>query len=255
MARVSETGMNDMAARLLDVAAALEELKVLRGDEEELGQALRRLVDAGLHAIPSAEGLSVTVLVDGGRSAVTPAATDEVATALDREQYAAGEGPCLEAARTQRLVRADVTDVRDRWPGFAHAAESSGMHSYMSVPFLLDDKPVRGALNVYGGVAEAFRPLDEALLALLTATASSALVNSRRRRRAQELAENLKAAMASRAEIEQAKGVLMVQHGVTADRAFEMLVRRSQNDNIKLREIARSLLDSVSPSSAAEAAP
>ena len=38
--------------------------------------------------------------------------------------------------------------------------------------------------------------------------------------------------------IEQAKGVLMAAYGITADRAFEILVWRSQETNLKLRELA-----------------
>ena len=38
--------------------------------------------------------------------------------------------------------------------------------------------------------------------------------------------------------IEQAKGVLMAAYGITADRAFEVLVWRSQETNLKLRELA-----------------
>lgn len=42
----------------------------------------------------------------------------------------------------------------------------------------------------------------------------------------------------SRAEIERAKGVLMTAYGISADRAFEILVWRSQETNIKVRELA-----------------
>jgi hypothetical protein len=42
----------------------------------------------------------------------------------------------------------------------------------------------------------------------------------------------------NRTVIEQAKGVLMAAYGVTADRAFEILVWRSQETNVKLRELA-----------------
>ena len=43
----------------------------------------------------------------------------------------------------------------------------------------------------------------------------------------------------------QAKGVLMARHAITADRAFEVLVLRSQHTNTKLRDVARDLLKSV----------
>ena len=46
----------------------------------------------------------------------------------------------------------------------------------------------------------------------------------------------------SRAVIEQAKGVLMVAYGISAERAFDILVWRSQETNIKVRELATRFL-------------
>jgi AmiR/NasT family two-component response regulator len=48
--------------------------------------------------------------------------------------------------------------------------------------------------------------------------------------------------MASRAEIEQAKGILMVRSRCDADRAFDILRRASQRQNVKLREIAHTIV-------------
>ena len=48
----------------------------------------------------------------------------------------------------------------------------------------------------------------------------------------------LAAISVNRAVIEQAKGVLMAAYGISADRAFEILVWRSQETNLKLRELA-----------------
>ena len=49
-------------------------------------------------------------------------------------------------------------------------------------------------------------------------------------------------AAASRAGIEQAKGVLMATYGITADGAFDILVWRPQEINIRVREFAQRLL-------------
>lgn len=46
----------------------------------------------------------------------------------------------------------------------------------------------------------------------------------------------------SRAVIEQAKGVLMVAYGISAERAFDILVWRSQETNIKVRDLAARFL-------------
>lgn len=46
----------------------------------------------------------------------------------------------------------------------------------------------------------------------------------------------------SRAVIEQAKGVLMVAYGISAERAFDILVWRSQETNVKVRDLAERFL-------------
>jgi len=60
-------------------------------------------------------------------------------------------------------------------------------------------------------------------------------------------AERLNAAIAeiaeNRAVIEQAKGMLMVVYGITADAAFELLRWRSQEANVKLRRLAAQVVD------------
>ena len=54
--------------------------------------------------------------------------------------------------------------------------------------------------------------------------------------------ENLRRRLESQPVIEQAKGILMVCHGVSADDAFEMLSRWSQDTNTKVHQIARSIV-------------
>lgn len=46
----------------------------------------------------------------------------------------------------------------------------------------------------------------------------------------------------SRAVIEQAKGILMVAYGISPERAFDILVWRSQETNVKVRELATRFL-------------
>jgi GAF domain-containing protein len=237
--------MEDMAVRLQDVAATLDDLRTVLEAEESIEQVLDRLVETARRTIPAAVAVSITVVANDGNSAWTATATDAVVVAIDTVQYAAGQGPCLDAARTRRPVRVGVEDIRDKWPAFAKAATKAGMHSYLSAPLMLGDEPVLGALNVYGRATDAFYPVDEALMGLFTAAASATIVNARRYTRARDLAENMKAALDSRAEIDQAKGVLMAMHSISSEEAFRLLARQSQDTNTKLRDVARSLLDTV----------
>jgi AmiR/NasT family two-component response regulator len=58
-----------------------------------------------------------------------------------------------------------------------------------------------------------------------------------------EEVEGLRRALASRAIIEQAKGIVMATSGCDADEAFRILVQQSQHQNRKLREVAAELVD------------
>jgi AmiR/NasT family two-component response regulator len=60
-----------------------------------------------------------------------------------------------------------------------------------------------------------------------------------------ELAEQLQRAMASRAVIEQAKGVISAVRGVDPEQAFTLLSRRSQDTNRKLAELAGEVVRSA----------
>jgi len=56
-------------------------------------------------------------------------------------------------------------------------------------------------------------------------------------------ATHLRRAMDSRAVIEQAKGMIMARDKCTADEAFDILTRISQQQNVKLRDIAQVIID------------
>jgi PAS domain S-box-containing protein len=62
----------------------------------------------------------------------------------------------------------------------------------------------------------------------------------------------LEAVADARARIEQAKGVLMAAYGITAERAFDVLVWRSQETNLKVRDLAARFLDAVAGKSSPE---
>ena len=55
----------------------------------------------------------------------------------------------------------------------------------------------------------------------------------------------LREALKSRSAIDQAKGMLIAQHGCTPDEAFEMISAASQRANRKLRDIAVSMVESA----------
>ena len=65
----------------------------------------------------------------------------------------------------------------------------------------------------------------------------------RRYREALDEIEQLRAALTSRATIDQAKGIVMAQRGCGPDEAFGELVRTSQDRNVKVRELAATIVE------------
>jgi hypothetical protein len=103
-----------------------------------------------------------------------------------------------------------------------------------------------GALNLYVPVAEAFGPAELRRAEGFAAIAAGALALAMRQAEQADLTEQLRAALASRAVIDQALGVIMAQERCTAARAFEILRSASQNRNVKLREVAARIVTSIS---------
>jgi AmiR/NasT family two-component response regulator len=55
----------------------------------------------------------------------------------------------------------------------------------------------------------------------------------------------LQRAPESRGVIDQAKGILMGRHGLSAEDAFDLLSQRSQHSNRKVRDIAQEIVAQV----------
>ena len=233
----------DLLQRLDDVIVALADLSDVLTRTEDLGRVLQRSVEQVTRAIPGADMASVRVLRDDG-TAETVASSSQRVWAVDDDQYAAGDGPCLEAARTGRVVRVGVEQATERWPEFARSARAAGVASYLSAPLPVDEE-FAGSLNLYSTQAHGFGDLDEALLLLYTTAAAAAIANARRYAQARDLAMQLSQALDSRAVIDQARGILMATHGIDAHQAFALLAKESQNTNVKLREVAARLVEST----------
>jgi GAF domain-containing protein len=174
--------------------------------------------------------------------------TDESAPEIDAAQYETGVGPCLDSFRHAKVFRIDDTTKDDQWPSFSEAAAARGVRSTLSVPLVANHEGL-GALNLYAGEPDAFSADDEALAAQFAVQAAVVLANAQAYWDAHLLSQNLATAMQSRAAIEQAKGILMGAQRCTADEAFQILVRASQRENRKLREIAEDMVKRAQQSS------
>jgi ANTAR domain/GAF domain len=238
-------------ARLVTTAEAIEGLRDLFAAEEPLDDIAARVAATAVAAIPYADAVSITVLA--GPGARTAASTHEEAVALDRQQYASGRGPCLEAASARTPVRAVISEEHHRWPEFVEAAQRLGIQASLSVPLLMaglyEQKDLVGSLNIYSHKASAFDPFDAELMRLYTVAAGQAISNAGRWQNSRETVTQLETALLSRSDIDMAKGALIAVHGCEPSEAFARLVDESQRRNIKVRDVALELLERLKASS------
>ena len=210
------------------------------GDKTML-DTLHRVATLAVEAIVPAAYVGLTMLIDG--ALMTGVFTDPEAPEIDRAQYETGEGPCLDAFRTGEIHRVISTEADGPWPAFRAACRAHGIMSTASFPMLIDD--VRhGAFNIYSTDTDAFGADEIRTGRSFAAQAGVVVAYARSYWNARQLSEHLEAALVHRAEIEQAKGIIIASTGVTADAAFEVLVKQSQHENRKLRDVAADLVKS-----------
>ncbi len=219
--------------------AALDALSSYLIGSDPLDATVERVAQITVDAFPAARFAGISTLIEGEPQ--TAFFTDQEAPEIDAAQYETGKGPCLDAFRHRVVYRVTDTESEKRWTAFAAAASAHGIRSTISLPMIANDEAV-GALNLYSPQVGGFEDVDEDLGVKLAAQAAVLLTNSQVYWDAYRLTENMQEAMRSRATIEQAKGLLMSRSPCTPDEAFDMLVRASQRENRKLRDIAEELV-------------
>ncbi len=219
--------------------SALEQLGRLSLRGQSLDALLKRVVDLSKDVMPGEPEASILAMVKDRPTTVV--STGDLATRLDETQYAKGHGPCMHAATTGELTEIPDTRIETRWADYSRRAAEEGNLSSLSVPLPIDDDMV-GALNIYARRPHAFDEQSRADALRFGPYAGVALSNIHAYSSARDLAANMQAALESRAVIDQAKGILMERHKITADQAFQLLAHASMRTNTKLREIADNLV-------------
>jgi GAF domain-containing protein len=152
-----------------------------------------------------------------------------------------GEGPSKEArASGGHVVISDLLGER-RWPRYAGMATRCGVRSVLAVPITAD--PVLVVLTLYSVrpgsfPARAVAPLSQ----MLTEQVTVALGNMWDFEEMRTGAAQMQEALAGRAVIDQAKGIIMQSSGCSADAAFDELRRISQHHQVKVADLARLLV-------------
>jgi GAF domain-containing protein len=228
----------------LDPADAFGQLSRIKLGETDLKGVLEQVAQLAKRTVPGADEVSVTLI--NGNDARTAAYTGKLALSLDECQYGHGHGPCLDASASRATLSLPDMATEDRWPDWAAQALEVGVNSSLSIGLPLHEQ-VSAALNVYATKPDAFDNDAIILGQTFAGYAAVALTNAHLYDVQASLAQQMQAAMQSRAVIEQAKGIIMGSRHCTAEAAFAILTRVSQDTNRKLRDVAAALVANAAP--------
>jgi GAF domain-containing protein len=185
---------------------------------------------------------AATVSVRRGSDVATIAATDERMHEIDLAQYETMDGPCVTVLDPVDPIYIEDIGDDDRWQAFREAAEMAGVRSSLSLHVGTGSDEITSSLNLYARRVYAMSDERIGQARAFAAQLAAALANIDMYRATARLAEQLADALRTRAGIEQAKGMLMAERGISAEDAFQVLREHSQRTNVKLAIIAARLV-------------
>jgi hypothetical protein len=220
----------------VELAGRLHELSVQLLAAADLAQALDRLAVFAAAAVPGVLRCSVTLITDG--EPLTLAVSGPAAQTVDDRQYAVGQGPGLDAARTRALVTTQELPTDTRWPDLADCARAEGVHSVAAIPLDVQRSSV-GSLSLF---VRQPHGIDQVLLCTAMAVVNQAEVLLAEVVRREALSEG--------ATVDRAVGVIIAQRGCGIRDAYEVLHETALRLGMDRRAVAERLLTAVARNAA-----
>lgn len=224
---MADSPTHDLAMRMAELARTLAE-------PSDLDAILSGVTAAAKELIPGVDTAGILLIGRGGQFESVAQVT-ELPHKLDELQMTYNEGPCVQAALDDVVVRTDDFRDENRWPQYAPACVELGVLSGLSFKLFTAERTA-GALNLFGFRPNVWDSEAETIGTVLAAHAAAALLAHRH-------GEQLKSALSTRDRIGQAKGIIMERYKVDDVQAFEMMRRLSQDSNKKLTDIAQQVID------------
>ncbi|MEV5608452.1 GAF and ANTAR domain-containing protein [Streptomyces sp. NPDC052225] len=227
--------------RELRLATALVEFSDTLLDEFDAERYLGRLADTCVDLL-EARGAGVSLLEADGRP--VPFAHSSERPHLVRSLLAASptSGPAHDSLRTGKAVPPVVLTSEEAavcWPTFTAVALRHGITAAYAVP-LRTREEVLGAVSIF----KPEPPATEAELAIAQSLADAAALGLSHQRtyvQYRELTGQLQQALASRVQIEQAKGMLAERWNTEPDTAFTALRQYARRNRLPLDQVSRAV--------------
>jgi GAF domain-containing protein len=225
-------------------ASALAGLIALLLNVENLEQALRHLAEMAVAVIPDGPSCGITVVRNGRPTTAVYAGS--IPKAVHDDQYQRGEGPGLEAARTGQVIVVQDLATEDRWGGFPAAAMQGGVRGLYAHPLTMSNG-TSGAMCLYAHEPGLFPEPVQVVARQFAEPARLLLEGVVQRLSQEEVISQLNEAISSRAVIGQATGIIMAQRKCSSEEAMNALIKISNDRNLKLRDVARVMVEAFAP--------
>jgi GAF domain-containing protein len=194
-------------------------------------RVLRRAVDL----VPGATEAGVTVQPRSDRSTPMHFATGALMDACALLEDQLSGGPAHSASESGHLVSIDDLALDSRWPRYAGQAAALGVRSMVVTVFPSAHGP-RGTFAVCSEQPDAFTCAARQIVPNVANRVAIALAHAEKLR-------HLRRAIDSRTTIGQACGILIERHKMRPEEAFQRLVRASQRNHLKLRDLAARVVE------------
>ena len=224
------------------ISQRLGELVLTSSHVEEFLQEL--VAEAATQLSADGQQVSCSVTLVRRKKAATVASSDERARAMDEVQYAFNDGPCLSAIRYGDTVHVPDLHCETRWPEYLAVVNQGSLESVLAVPFAVHAEG-KAALNLYSDGKDVFSSEAVASAEKFAKEASVSLRLALRIAQLADARDDLVAAMSSRTVIDLAAGAIMGQNHCSQETAMAILKTASSTRNIKLRDVAASVVASV----------
>lgn len=227
-------GSDRLAHRSRSVARALTQLAMLPQDGATRSEVLQAAVVACREGLDRRAELSLVI-----GSPLEPAevhSSSQAAQHWDGAQVACGQGPSDTCFREGAATASTDLRTDPRWPLLADRL-TGGEVGAVAVPIVPSDEVV-GTLTAYVGSGHV--ELD--VVDVFAVTLGGVLRELELRDELRRLEEEMRRALASRAVIDQAKGIIMADRGIDADAAWDHLVHLSSVQHVKVRDMAEEIV-------------
>jgi GAF domain-containing protein len=168
-------------------------------------------------------------------------ATDQRSQLVEEDQERLGKGPCRAAFAQRMAITVRNVGTEPDPDGSRSVLRNSGFQAAISAPVELHGGPI-GSLDLYSVQPRDWDDSEVGALQAYAGVVANLLGSAAAAHLKGRLADQLRAALAHGAVIEQAKGTLMEREHLDAATAYERLRTAARSSNRKVADVARDLL-------------